>query len=204
MRIGYRLAVLWLLVATLAKRPAASYESEEDDDDRYYGSYVESGDSETGYSSSESPSSHRYYSSKSSTPSPSPSSPSSSSTPETSAISKKVPIAKRRLARELVEEIVVTVPRKSVDGDSTFLKKLAMFRRNLFEDGDRLEKIFDTVLQTGGDAHITTTPIAKWLPVEVQCMIYRNKPNFILIVQGDAVAFAEGKGDPQRAAEHCV
>jgi hypothetical protein len=190
------------VVAALAKRPA-SYESEEDDDDdRYYGSYVES-DSERGYTSSESSSSHRYYSSSSSTPSPSPSSPSLSATPGTNAVSKKVPIAKRRLARELVEEIVVTVPRKSVDGDSTFLKKLALFRRNLFEDGDRLEKIFDTVLQTGGDAHITTTPIAKWLPVEV-CMIYGNNHNLILLVQSDAAAFAEGEGDPQWTEEHCV
>lgn len=170
MRIGYKLSILCFVAAVIAKRPATY----EDDEDGYYDSYQDS-DSESGYSSSTSPStSPGYYSSESSNSPPTSSSYSSSSstTPDeetstTFVASKRAPMAKRRIAQELVQEEVITVPRKSIQGDSTFLKKLTLFRRHLFEDGDRLEKIFDTVLQTGGDTHITAIPIAKWLPIEV-------------------------------------
>lgn len=59
------------------------------------------------------------------------------------------------------------VPRKSNGGDSSFLKRLAAFRSALFYEGERLEKIFDSVLAAGGETHLTKIPAAKWLPIEV-------------------------------------
>lgn len=165
MKISIKITLLCLSAMVLA-RNHGSY----DDENGYYDSYDES-QSDSGYSSSSSLPASSSYSSKFTSPSPSSSSSALkqdySSSSEVEVISKRVPVAKRRAARDLTEDIV-TVPRKSVHGDSTFLRKLTGFRRNLFEDGDRLEKIFDAVLQTGLEPHITTTPIAKWLPIEVQ------------------------------------
>jgi hypothetical protein len=54
-----------------------------------------------------------------------------------------------------------------VAGDAGFLKRLALFRGNLFYDGDRMEKILDQVLVQPGEVHLTKAPVAKWLPIEV-------------------------------------
>lgn len=79
------------------------------------------------------------------------------------------------------------VPRKSTRGDASFLKKLAIFRQALFCDGERLEKIYDTVLQASGPTHLTKQPVAKWLPIEVTP--YPTCPQSPLIV---VVAVVQG------------
>lgn len=56
---------------------------------------------------------------------------------------------------------------RRVEGDAGFLKRLALFRENLFYEGDRMEKILDQVLVQPGETHLTKVPIAKWLPIEV-------------------------------------
>lgn len=57
---------------------------------------------------------------------------------------------------------------RRVEGDAGFLKRLALFRENLFYEGERMEKILDQVLVQPGETHLTKVPIAKWLPIEVR------------------------------------
>lgn len=61
-----------------------------------------------------------------------------------------------------------------VDGDAGFLKRLAIFRENLFYEGDRMEKILDQVLVQPGETHLTKAPVAKWLPIEVLLKYLQN------------------------------
>lgn len=70
------------------------------------------------------------------------------------------------------------VPSLAASGDVGFLKKLGQFRSNLFFEGDRMEKLLEQVLATGGETHMTKTPIAKWLPIEVPTITFSATSNF--------------------------
>lgn len=64
-------------------------------------------------------------------------------------------------------------PRKSTDGDAGFLKRLAQFRSALFGEGERMERLLDSVLVGPAETHLTKVPVAKWLPIEVRPAVWR-------------------------------
>lgn len=70
-----------------------------------------------------------------------------------------------------------------VDGDAGFLKKLAQFRANLFYEGDKLDRILDSVLAqepATPEVHMTTVPVAKWLPIECKVMPLQLKKERVI------------------------
>lgn len=72
------------------------------------------------------------------------------------------------------------IPSKQAEGDTGFLKRLGQFRAGLFYDGERVEKLLDQVLASRADTHLTTTPVAKWLPIECKVIpLYLKKERVI-------------------------